>query len=254
MEDDREEFEDQATCQPHAPDFAVTSGQKAFRDNVSTTLERLRRELPALGVWQLTFLARVPGEPDADLIVTQDDFQHLARMIRRAQARERLVEAGTGVLREEASESSARDGFRGRLAEEYDRQKFDRAMKRLDAEVAAHEETESIRCAGKAGLYHGSGEIEPYLKRHPEMLEDLDPDAPHGIEGTTGEPLGGPIVEPAAGKARFGDRVRDLWRRTEAARASAAAAWSEHELPHDRRERESARNEDSTGRVEGVDR
>lgn len=261
------------------------------------------------------------------------------------------------------------------------RTRVDCAIERLDAEVAAHEGDDELVCpaCNRPHALHGIGC--PTLSTG----ENIDPDTiANGIDASTGLSLGGPIVEPAAGKARFGDRVRDLWRRnpdleasglrlilsdlaaaidrdaaeydaergrlaaalaesdtdrdrlaaklsdlrrqveeaverqgfgavgrdglardlglaaadserkrwldvglflealgaifgewavssewremasawnkamaeglTEAARASAAAAWSEHELPHDRRERESARHEDSEGRVEGVDR
>lgn len=57
--------------------------------------------------------------------------------------------------------------------------KLDRAMARLDAEVAAHE----------------GGEIEPYLVRHPEMLEDLAPDPDiYGDGQQRGAGVGEPVI------------------------------------------------------------
>lgn len=73
----------------------------------------------------------------------------------------------------------------GMLAALHERsRRFSEAMDRLDAEVAEHE-----------------GEIEPYLVRHPEMLEDL-----HGVVRAPITP--GEAASLSGSGARFGDRLR----------------------------------------------
>lgn len=55
------------------------------------------------------------------------------------------------------------------------------------------------------------GEIDPYLVRHPEMLEDLDPDISGGVmvDGTPVEGGDVPLMEPG-GEERFGGRLKGL--------------------------------------------
>lgn len=71
---------------------AKDAGHEAFRRAVASILEtEVRPLLPALGRYQITLLCRIPGMPEADLVITEDEYQHLARMIRRREAAERAA-------------------------------------------------------------------------------------------------------------------------------------------------------------------
>lgn len=73
----------------------VDAGHENFRVAVATILETdIRPLLPPLGRYQITLLCRIPGIPEADLVVTEDEYQHLARMLRRREAAEKLEGKG----------------------------------------------------------------------------------------------------------------------------------------------------------------
>lgn len=117
------------------------------------------------------------------------------------------------------------------------RQRFNRALERLDAEVAEHEsdmpgsvqdlrsqltgdQQERARGAFEVAAHEGDAELVCPVCNRPYALHgvgcptlstgvDLDPEA---VVPGTGLSLGEPVVEPAE-EARFGGRVRELWRR-----------------------------------------
>jgi|GEM_PF-5443962 len=96
--------------------------------------------------------------------------------------------------------------------ERLDRERrVDRAIERLDAEVAAHEGDDELVCpaCGRPYALHGIGC--PTLSAATAGAEP-DPDvAGGGLDGSTGLPLTGPLVDPAppTDEPRFGDRLRE---------------------------------------------
>jgi len=69
----------------------VTRNERALRDAIAEWLERIRQLLPPeVGEFKLTFMARVEGNPEADIVVTQDSAAGLAEVVQRAAARDAL--------------------------------------------------------------------------------------------------------------------------------------------------------------------
>lgn len=66
----------------------MTQAERELRDAIADRLEDMRELLPdGLGDYRLTFMARIPGNDEADIVVTQDFAQDLAEMADRAAER-----------------------------------------------------------------------------------------------------------------------------------------------------------------------
>lgn len=73
--------------------------EELCRDIAEAMEEEILPLLPPIGKWRLTFIARIDGNPDADVLVSPDTEEGLKDTVERSFARPAVVYEGTVVYK-----------------------------------------------------------------------------------------------------------------------------------------------------------